>query len=240
MPVTMIRGATIALILCSTVAARPPDEHCPRELFDPTALDRPVIIASISEAPLVVVGVISGVQDIGSPVPAHALPELLLECVSVTVSVENVLKGPPNLGRDLSFYYYMFSKYNSRDLGPPKYIPVPGTRRMFFLTYDQKALRSVGDVRDYTLRVLGGFHDDATLKDLSFGRKVATVLLTPGSGGSRRDFAHELNDGAFVSDSLVSKEYTNSLLKRLASADDVTVRDTARELLQDRTSQDPP
>jgi hypothetical protein len=234
MSVTIMQSIATMLMLGTCLAATSDNEHCPSERFDPTGLNQPLSVAGFAKAPIVVVGVVTGVREIGPPQDSPALPETMTQCVKISVRLENVLKGPQNLGLDLSFYYYRFSEYSSRDLGCLRYIPVPGTRRMFFLTYDQNVLRSIGDVRDYTLRVLGGFHDAATLKDLPFAQKVANVLLTQGSDGSSRDFVLALSDGAFVSDTLVSTEYTDSLLVRLLSQKDATLRDAARDLLEAR------
>jgi hypothetical protein len=182
---------------------------------------------------LVLVGTVTAVRDLGAPKHADQFPQLMLQCTEITANVETQLKGELP-GGIVRFYYYILSKLSSADLGPPKYIPIVGQRRMFFLTSEGALVRSIGDVRDYTLRVSTGYHDRRVLDSLPFGQRAALVLLTPGQGYSPGEFAKNLDVGVYVSDRLNSTAYTDSLLDSLRGVEDAEVRRTVDQLIADR------
>jgi hypothetical protein len=180
---------------------------------------------------------VTRVRSAGSPHPSAVLPRILVQCVEITGDVEDVLKGE-YLGRAIRFFYYMYSRRNSADLGPPEYVPVAGVRRMFFLTREGDIIRSIGDIRDYTLRIPSGYHDRRSLEDLSFGQRVAAVLLTPGEGYDSHSFVVRMGEAQYVSDQVASSAYTDMLLRRLQSGRDQELSREATELLADRASRE--
>lgn len=208
-------------------------QECPPIKFDTAELNRPIQLDVMAAAPLVVVGVVRLVRAGGQVVQVPGFPQLKAQCTEITAEVENALRGEFR-GRDVRFYYYVLSELSSADLGPPKYLPAIGQRRFFFLTSERGVVRSLGDVRDYTLRVDSGKHSDSMLYSLPFGQKAAMILLTPGSEYEPRRFANSLDEAAFVSDALTSHEETDGLLRKLSAAGDSEVGQTVDQLLADR------
>ncbi len=227
-----MRPVALLVILCLLVGCAG-SLTCPPDQFDPAGLNQPVPITVLAEAPLVIVAKVTEVRGIGPRRRAARLPSVLIDCTEITAEVENVLKGDLS-AHTVTFYYYIFSEYNGRDLGALIYVPVLGERRMFFITRDAGALRSIGDVRDYTLGVASGYHDSSSLNSLPFGQKVATILLTPGQGYSDENFALQVVEGAYISDQFTSPEYTDRLLEALRDGKDRQVRFVANEELVGR------
>ncbi len=223
--------ATVASLLClAGTGCRP----CGPERFDAAGLNRAISVNDLTQAEIVVVARVAGFRGVGAPRPSTALPRMLIECAEITGDVENVLKGDYT-GRTIRFFYYLYSSRNRVDLGPPRYVPAEGQRRVFFLVREGSSLRSVGDVRDYTLKVSSGFHRSSSLDGLSFGQRLASVLLTPGEGYHSRDFAISLGQAEYVSDRVAGSRYTDELLERLESGADPSLSQEARGLMADRT-----
>jgi hypothetical protein len=65
-----------------------------------------------------------------------------------------VIKG--DVSSPMEFPYFRFSPESDLDLGVPRYIPIVGNRRIYFLKPSNNGYRSVGDVTDYTLTIGSG------------------------------------------------------------------------------------
>lgn len=228
MQLTTIIAGYLFLVACGRA------ENCPAAQFEMSGLDRPININTLAQAPLVLVAMVTEVRAIGAPQKVDRLPRMLIECAEITANVEGVLRGEFS-AQSVKFFYYTLSKYSALDLGPPKYIPIVGQRRIFFLRFEGNLIRSIGDVRDYTLRVFSGYHNIPDLNSLPFGQKVAVVLLTPGQRYNSVELARTLGDGVFVSDQLNSVKYTDMLLKSLLSVQSGEINRTVSQLIADRT-----
>jgi hypothetical protein len=210
MLVTVLRVLTLSLGLCACSTQR----RCPPERFETQRLWPPVSVHFLAQAPLVLVGTITGSAPLCPPRPALSLPAITIQCVSVSIAVENVLKGSFS-GPTARVLSYVLIRSRERMVAAPPFTPEVGARRIFFLEVVGGDLRVWRDVRDYTLPVSGGPQSEDSLRGMTFEERVAAVMLTCHSGSMAYNFAGYLDLGAYVSDILTSQSNTDHLLNAI-------------------------
>jgi hypothetical protein len=185
------------------------------ENYDPGVLaisfdQAPVFLS----APIVVAGRVVSVSPVGGPRPANRAPDQLIQLTKATIHVENVLRGRVPTG-SASFYYYGFSDQNAGYSGPPTFRTAVGDRRIFFLTFERGDLRSVGDVRDYTLAVVLGSHEGMKIGGATLGEQIAELLFSPGASFAPDDLEPNLAILCPLTDRIASRANTVRLLRAL-------------------------
>jgi hypothetical protein len=91
--------------------------------------------------------------------------------------------------------------------------------------------RSVGDVTDYTQRILSGVH----AQDFCLGKEpgccIAELLLVPGRDMDVDMFVADLYKAGYASEVLCSTAVAQDLVKRLTTNPDTRIADRAREVI---------
>jgi hypothetical protein len=181
-------------------------------------------------APLILLGQVLDVRDIGKPTKSAGDPRIEIQLTSVTVLVETVIKG--SVDSDIvKFLYFAYARSNAADLGIPRYTPSIGQRRIYFLRQDMGKYRSVGDVADYTLRIYSGTHASAFCQGNNPGCCIARLLLVPGPGLNSKWFAASLSEAAYVAEVLCSRTVSLDLMQRLAQNPDNEISTVARQIV---------
>lgn len=217
----------LSLIGCESASNVP-------DLFEPSEYRKPfrVRLQSEANAPMIVLGRVGRARPIGAPKHSLRDPRVVVQLTKITLRVEQVLKG--TVGTDqLDFYYYTFSRENGRDLGIPRYLPVIGERRIYFLQAFQKGYRSVGDVADYTLPVESGYHDQDFCRGKSVGCCVAEILLVPGQGYDSEAFSRQIAVAQYAASVLCSRAVALKLVQQLQQHLDERISRAAGEILAD-------
>jgi hypothetical protein len=190
-----------------------------------------VRLQSEISAPIIVLGRVESADSVGRPRRSFGDPRIMVQLTRIRLQIEQVLKGP--LGGDrLNFYYYTYSLENDRDLGVPRFRPIPGDRRIFFLQGFDGGYRSVGDVTDYTLAVKSGYHRRDFCGGKPIGCCIAETLLTPGEGYDPRRFAPTVGQTAAVAKVLCSQDRALELVQELERSPDALISRAATEVLR--------
>ena len=181
-----------------------------------------------SSAPLVVLGRVLSVTNVGRPHPSHVDPLIEVQLTRIWIDIEEVIKGNAETG-PAAFYYYAVS--STKELIPPHiYLPVVGGHRIFFLDRVGATLRSVGDVFDHTLRVFTGTHPQGFCRSKEPRCCIADILLTPGRDFDRKWFPIFLGDAYYAAGVLCCKGVATRLLYALALNSDQGVATAARDI----------
>jgi hypothetical protein len=184
-------------------------------------------------APVVVVGLVERVDEVGPPGRSRGDPRLGVQLTSVRIRVEQVLRGTTEKGA-LTFYYYAFSP--SGEVGPPGgaklYDTYAGVRYIFFLKRFAGGYRSVGDVTDYKFTVWSGRHEKDFCHGTSVGCCIARILLEPGEGYDAQNFARDLTWNSYPAKVLCSQEQALDLVQKLEHHPDPVVSQAATETLR--------
>jgi len=184
-------------------------------------------------APIIVVGKIRAVRDIGPARRSRKAPHHLIGPVEITVAVENALKGTVTESTIRVFGFRWREEY-VRGGGP--FSPYPGDRCLFLLRQGAVRLRLLldGPEGSYALRVYSGEHGhlDPGVSAVP-GRAIPTVLLTLGSGADLAGFRGYLVSYAHLS-MIVSNDHqwVVSLLKPLTQHPDAYVRAAAEASIE--------
>jgi hypothetical protein len=186
-------------------------------------------------APLIVVGQVLKVEDVGSPQRAIDDHRVGVQLTRITVNVEETIKGTIKSG-PLSFFYFRYSPDTSEiDLGARRYIPDVGQRRMFFLKPAGSMYRMIGDVLDYTLPVNTGSHSGELCTGQSPGCCIARILLIPHPDVETQWYLVNLIQSEAVAEILCSRQATEELMRSLTQHSDQRIANGAREVIEERT-----
>ena len=130
-------------------------------------------------------------------------PRIKTQLTRLKIDVEQVIKGDaPN---PLEFYYFTYSQENDISLGVPRYIPMVGNRRIYFLKLTDKGYRSVGDVTNYTLTIASGHQVHGFCDGKTPVCCLAELLLVPQPDFDNKWFAGSLIIGESVAETLCSR-----------------------------------
>src|SRR5580700_7128687 len=83
-------------------------------------------------APIIVLGRVLELSNIGLPQRSQGDPRILVQLTRLTIDVEEVIKGAIRTN-PTEFDLFTYSSENQIDLGVPRYIPMVGQRRIYFL-----------------------------------------------------------------------------------------------------------
>ncbi len=150
---------------------------------------------SRDSAPIVIVGLLASDTLVRSPVPMRSDPKYPLQFRSLTVQVENVLKGAP-LPDKITVYYFTWA--GGFDGPQPLGLWKVGGRRVLWLRKDSGVLRTACDGWDgCTMSVQSGAHVNyrpGPEKPIEYA--LADLLLTRGEGTvDNMGFASEIERG---------------------------------------------
>lgn len=183
------------------------------------------------EAPLIVLGRVIGVTEVGRPVPSRSDARVKTQLDRIKINVEEVVKGSMS-SSTLEFYYFTYSPSASEiDLGVPRYLPEVGQRRLYFLKAANGSYRSVGDITNYTLRVSSGSHQRGFCAGKSPGCCMAEILLVPQPDLDIRWFVVDLARSEYAAEVLCSRNATSDLMNRLVRNADQRISERAREVI---------
>lgn len=184
-------------------------------------------------APIILVGMVKAVHQVGPTRPAIHVPQALLDPVELRVDVEQVVKGEANVG-ETSIFGFLYSSKNTRYLGLPTFQPTPGQRRLFFLRKDAGVLRLFRDVmEDYYLVLYSGEHPRLAERQPSeAGKTLAQLLLTPGKNPRPDNLASRLVDYVYIAQESAGTDYTVQLLSALMGDSHPSIRKAAAEIRQ--------
>ncbi len=216
-----LRPVVTALLNLGAPIAGCRSDQSLHDLYDPAMLAAGAnTLTTFLETPIVLVGLVTGVNAVGAPRQARRSPGTLLQLTRVELHVENMLRGKVE-SRNIKFYFFGFSDKNPAYIGLPRYQVAIGERRIFFLTTELGRLRSVGDVLDYTLPVASGFHENIRAEpEVPLRLSIPEVLLSVGKGSNPRAMSATLSILCPVSDYLAPQTTTVRLLKDLISGSD--------------------
>jgi hypothetical protein len=175
-------------------------------------------------APIIVVASVLE-NEIIQKRPAARMPKVLLDLHRVKVHLETTIRLPEfgwplkNLALpELTFYYFDQDFYSPEP--NPDYKQMfqaePGERYIVFLSVENGVLRSVGDVGEYSVRVLSGAHPDYKVPS-NLGIAVADILLTKGAGFDAERFAKTLHRSKNLADRWGSRLHNIQLLRVLVT-----------------------
>jgi hypothetical protein len=181
-------------------------------------------------APIIAVGRVEDFATTGIHKVAQRDPNIKLELISVTLRLEQTIKGP-ELGPRLIFKYYGYSSANDRDFGISRYTPSVGQRRIYFLVSSPSGYRLIGDVVDYTVPIRSGYHQKKFCKESSPGCCIAEILLTPGQDYDQKLFAKQLAGETSAATVFCSRAKALELVKQLLHHSDPYVVQAANEIL---------
>jgi hypothetical protein len=156
---------------------------------------------------------------------------MLIQLTSISVDVENVIRGNVPIGK-LDFYYYMYSDQNRVDLARLRYVPRPGDRRIFFIKSFDRGYRSIGDVTDYTIPVKSGFHAQNFCLGDSYRDCIAKILLTSGKRYDPETYILNLRKATSTAQAIGSGEFAFRLLQQLSQSTDPKVAGAAQRVLR--------
>lgn len=145
--------------------------------------------ATMMAAEVIVVGKVRSNETVGDPVGAQHSADMLVQLHRVLVDVESTLRG--SVDRSVVFYYFADSAICGGAANRAFYFQAQlGHRYIFFLDVSRDGLRSVGDVRPYSLEVTSGKHERKTEhteqparnNPHALGKLISYFLLTLGTG----------------------------------------------------------
>lgn len=182
-------------------------------------------------APIVISGRVLETVELGSPRPSQHALQVLLQLTRLKVEVEEVIKGDVPT-RAVEIYLFKYSEHNKVDLGVPRYVPIAGQHRIYFLRIVDGVYRSVGDVANYNLAVRSGYHE----KGFCNGRQrpgccIAGLLLTPGRDLDAQSFAGSLREAEYVGSVLCGSSVSLSLVRELIDNNTKAIASSAADLL---------
>jgi len=182
------------------------------------------------QAPLIILGLIVNVVEIGRPQPSPGDPRIATQETMISIRVENIIRGRVEVDL-LDVVFFSYSRTNERDLGRVTFAPETGQRRLFFLWKDGSVYRTIGDVTDYTLPVhTGQFkRDSCTGKDA--GCCIAEIVLTPPPDKQLFGFGMDLPELTYAAAFLCSPQKAREKLEGLAQHRDKGVASNAKNLL---------
>lgn len=181
-------------------------------------------------APIIVLGRVLEVDAVGRPHGSPGDSRVRTQLSKLKILVEEAIRGSV-ASNTLEFYYFTYSVDNTVDLGVRWYIPNVGQRRVYFLKPWGSTYRSVGDVTDYTVRVLSGDHDRGFCRGEEPGCCIAEMLLVPGRGMDVDMFVGDLYRAAYDAQVLCSPTVARDLVKRLTASADERIARRAREVI---------
>jgi hypothetical protein len=190
------------------------------------------------QAPVIVSGRVVDVKEIGLPQLSSGDRRILVQLTRIRIAVEQKIKREA-AGSEMEFDVFTYSNRNKGDLGVPRYIPMVGQRRIYFLKKVRGRYRSVGDVTNYNLPVRSGFHDKAICSGMSAGCCIAQVLLTPGQDVDVESFSTLLYEAEYAASVCCSRSGAVALVRQLLENPDSRITEAARGLL-DALAQDAP
>lgn len=178
-------------------------------------------------APIIVVGTITTIRDIGPARRSRKDSHPLIGPVEITVSVENVLKGAVARSAIQVFGFRWREQYVRGGL----FAPYPGDRCLFLLRRDSGRLRLLVDSPEGSLAVFvySGEHRDLEPRAYGdAGRAMAALLLTLGPGADLAGFRGYIIYYAKISMAASGDaQWVISLLKPLTMNADEIVRASA-------------
>ncbi len=226
-----VNRLAVALIGLCMMASHHQGPNVP--LLDDFSLSTATCVPPVScylAAPIILIGTVSDVRPLVSARPAAREPDVLLDLVTIEVSIEHVLKGKLR-GDRVSVLGFVYSSMNKRTLGLPPFSPAPGERRLFFLREEAGHLRLFRDVFEaYYVRIYSGAHAGIDRTALTKPQQLAWLLLTPGSNFLAESFALNLPHYVYVSTEAAGQAYVLRLLKKLTEFPDSRIRTEALEL----------
>ena len=182
-------------------------------------------------APVIVLGRVLEVDEIGQPKPSSGDRRIRTELTKIKIDIQTVVKGSVR-SNPIEFYYFTYSSAGSEiDLGAPRYLPEIGQRRIYFLKPYKTSYRSVGDVTDYTLRVSSGNHSGMFCEGRGPGCCIAEILLVPQQGVDGKWFVIDLTTSEYVAEVLCSRRTAQDLMQKLLQYPDQKLSDAAREVI---------
>lgn len=182
-------------------------------------------------APIIVLGHVLEVKEIGPPKGSSADPRIKTQLTQIKIDIEEVIKGAL-ISNPIEFYYFTFSPSASEvDLGVPRYLPDVGQRRIYFLKLVNGSYRSVGDITDYTLRVSSGSRTRGFCKGTPPGCCIAEILLMPQQDLDTAWFVLDLIQSEYVAEKLCSRRTAQDLMQKLIQHPDQRISDRARQVI---------
>jgi hypothetical protein len=181
-------------------------------------------------APVIVLGRILEVDEVGSARPSRTDPQIKLQLTRITLQTDRVVKGTVP-GTVTTIYYYCYSVENERDLGIPSYQPQTGQVRLFFLEPYGSGYRSIGDVADYTLRVTTSGQQLGFCNAKDPGCCIAELLLSPGPTIDVPWFVHDLGPNSYAAGTVCSPAAAKSLVNELLKNSDMRVAAAAQDAM---------
>ena len=175
-------------------------------------------------APIIVVASVLE-NEIIQKRPAARMPKVLLDLHRVKVHLETTIRSPEfgwplkNLALpEVTFYYFDQDFYSPQPNPNYKWTleAKPRERYIFFLSVEKGVLRSIGDVGEYSVRVLSGAHPDYKVPS-NLGIAVADILLTKDAGFDAERFAKTLDRSINLADRWGSRLHNIQLLRVLVT-----------------------
>lgn len=226
------------LVVAATVAWAPGQPSIEASRAMPRILGDLLSSDLLAGAPLVVIGTIGSVHDMGGDTTLvdKAFGAVTVYKQAINIDVEHVLKGMlPRGGLFITYYAGNFLSSQHKSL---RHALVTGQRRIFFLRETPGGIRSFQDVFASDIHICSGQHAAvparAYAKD-SIATTIAYLLLTPAADVDESRFVRCLSETA-ISDSifLVGRAATIDLLSALVNHESAVIRFNARLLLAKR------
>lgn len=212
---TFALAALVILVACSGVG-----HQC--DYWDPRDATGRRDFELMLQADIVIVGTVESVAALELGRKACRQQDLLLDLFRMRVAVENVLVGHvPNASMDVLFFGFSMKNQNGYS-GPVLFRPVPGERRVLFLS-QSRTLRVVGDVYDYTIRVASGKHNIPRDDGRTPWERLGEVLLTLGTEYNPAALCAAIPRYARIMDRLSSRPYTAALLNALTKSENLQI-----------------
>jgi hypothetical protein len=148
-------------------------------------------------------------------VPAARMPGILLDLHRVHARVEVAIRG--DVGAELEFYYFV--QADDSPGNNPRYRLMfeaePGRRYIFFLCREGAALRSVGDVGEYSLKIFSGAHRNYRPPAKDAATAVQDILLKRGEGSDPAALVYGLQFSVVAANRWGSRLHAIQLLREL-------------------------
>jgi len=150
------------------------------------------------EAPIIVVGVAKSVSTVtacrsfdSSVTDQKSDDEWPLSLKFVTLDIENVLKGFPNVS-EIGFYRYEWCGNYIRN-GSPEINNIDlKSRSIYFLRLEQNELRAFNDYTHTHLPLWSGQHRTADIQGNTIQEQLIWLMMTPGENMDEEAFAETL------------------------------------------------
>ena len=181
-------------------------------------------------APLIVLGVIVNVIEVGKPQRSPGDPRIATQKTIISIRVENIVRG--RVEEDLlDVVFFAYSRTNERELGRVTFAPKTGQRRLFFLWTDGAAYRTIGDVTDYTLLVRSGPFRSDNCTGKGAGCCIAEIVLRPPLDEQLYGFVKDLPESTYAAAFLCSPQDAREKLEGLAQHRDERVAASAKDMI---------